>query len=314
MRRLLVCPRGWSNSTNRIWRRTPTSRRCLAVAIAFISCLTGATFAQRNETLFDAAAISEAFVASCDGYSSDELLIRDDLRDRFLKVLFEDSPGPITADAQRNALLHLLKLRKAGKLATGARRRGRPVDESTLPIAEIAARVVTDRHQITSDTMLADPNHRAELQQEAELISPGVDPYSIRKAVLSLRKRRALRPELVLRVADWQRELKTWSLKDLRAAARAGSLPERPGVYLFRSAEGYLYIGQAANLSSRLADHLAGSDRKSLAAYLVGDDADGVTVELHIFPTDSPASKITVRRAYESELIRSRRPAFNLQP
>jgi hypothetical protein len=39
-----------------------------------------------------------------------------------------------------------------------------------------------------------------------------------------------------------------------------------------------------------------------------------VTIELHIFPKTSPARKLTVRRAYESELIRSREPKFNVRP
>jgi len=263
---------------------------------------------------FDSDAIIHAFIASCDGYSSDELLIRDDLRERFLKALSDGGTLNIDAADQRSALLRLLQLRKAGKLTERATRRGTPVDESIMHVAEIAARVVTDRHSITSDTMLADPNYRRELQREAELIRTGVDAYQVRKAVLSLRKKRALRPELVLQVADWGRELRTLSLTQLRVALEAGGIPKQPGVYLFRSASGYLYVGEAADLAVRLRDHVAGSDRPSLARYLESDQADQVTVELHIFESDSPARKVSVRRAYESELIRSREPKFNVRP
>ncbi len=216
-------------------------------------------------------------------------------------------------EQERAALLRLLQLRKAGKLSSRATQQGTPVDDSILPVAEIAARVVTDRHRITSDTMLADPNYRRELQQEAVVISPGIDAYSVRKAVLSLRKKRALRPELVLKVADWDRELQTHSLDALRAALREGRVPEQPGIYLFRSGEGYLYIGEASDLSLRLRQHTTASDRKSLAEFLSDNQSD-VSVELHIFPIDSPARKVTVRCAYESELIRSRQPRFNVRP
>jgi excinuclease UvrABC nuclease subunit len=85
-------------------------------------------------------------------------------------------------------------------------------------------------------------------------------------------------------------------------------------VYLFRSASGYLYVGEAANLAARLQVHIEGSDQTSLAEYLANDDAEAISVELHIFPADSPASRVAVRRAYESELIRSRQPKFNIRP
>jgi hypothetical protein len=73
-------------------------------------------------------------------------------------------------------------------------------------------------------------------------------------------------------------------------------------------------VGEASNLAARLTEHVGGSDRESLADYLAGDEADQVTVELHIFPSTSPAKRVTVRRAYESELIRSRGPKFNVRP
>jgi hypothetical protein len=37
-------------------------------------------------------------------------------------------------------------------------------------------------------------------------------------------------------------------------------------------------------------------------------------VELHAFDPDSKARSLTVRRAYESELIRSRKPRLNIAP
>jgi hypothetical protein len=37
-------------------------------------------------------------------------------------------------------------------------------------------------------------------------------------------------------------------------------------------------------------------------------------VEVHAFPVDSRANEVVIRRAYESELIRSRRPRFNILP
>lgn len=259
----------------------------------------------------DADRVIEAYGATSDGFGSDELLVQPKLRDAFLEHL---GVSAADADAERAALLKLLQLRKAGKLTHRATRRGESVDEAVLPAAEIAARVVMDRHRVTSDTMLADPRYRDELFREAEKIRPGLKPYAIGKGVLQLRKTRALRPELVLQVVHWDRRVETYTLDDLRSQLADNQISRHPGVYLFRSDDRYLYIGEAKNLAARLKDHLGGSDRESLARYLSGDEAVAVTIELHIFSPDSPARKSAARRAYESELIRSRDPKFNVRP
>lgn len=267
-----------------------------------------------NAAELEAAVIAEAFAATCEGYSSDELLIQNRLRDNFLRFLATNASVEIARETERAALLRLLQLRKAGKLTNRATERGKRVSPEVQVIAEIAARVITDRHRITTDTMLADPEYRRELQSEAELIAPEVDAYSVRKSVLALRKKRSLRPELVLQVADWSRRVVTYSLDELKQQIDSGQLTKLPGIYLFRNPEGYLYIGEAADLAVRLSDHVSGSDRQSLADYLTSEQSDQVTVELHIFPADSPAKKVGMRRAYESELIRSRHPKFNVRP
>ena len=258
--------------------------------------------------------IRDSFIASCDGYSTDELLVRDDIRESFVKEVADRLGVPVDDDLQRRALLKLLAVRKAGKLNHAATRRAPPSDDAVFPIAEIASRAVMDRHRVTTDTMLVDPRLRAELQSEVEKISSDADPYAIRKAVLSLRKRRQLKPELVLKAVDWPREVRSMRLSILREQLDAGRVPNSPGIYLFRDDTGYLYIGEADDLARRLAQHAGESDRVSLAKYIGENDPDRITVELHIFPEESPASKVTARRAYESELIRSREPRFNVRP
>ena len=255
--------------------------------------------------------ILQAFAKTSRGFSSDELLLQDEIRDEFLAAV---SDKELDTATERETLLRLLGLRKAGKLTVRATKRGKPVADGVAPVAEIACRVVTDRHRVTSDTMLADPPLRAELQKEAEKIAPGIDAYSVRKSVLQLRKKRALKPELVLQVARWDRQVRTYTLTKLRDALKADSIANQPGIYLFRNRDGYLYIGEAKRLADRLEQHLLGSHSRSLSEYLSGDDAENVTVELHIFAEDSPAKETLVRRAYESELIRSRKPSFNVRP
>lgn len=281
-------------------------------AVCLLSSLLLSQAVAEQPSALSPTRIRDAFAATHQGFSSDEVLIQPDLRDAFLKSLY--SGEELSVDREREALLALLRLRKAGKLEVPTTRRGQAANASVQAVAEIAARVVTDRHRVTSDRMLADRELRDEFVKEAAKLSKGLGESELSKAVLSLRKKRALRPELVLQVATWNRTLTTHSLSELQSLLVADGVSTGPGVYLFRSRDEYLYIGEADNLSRRLNEHVGQSDRLSLAKYLSGPQANEVTVELHIFPDDSPAAKTTVRRAYESELIRSRNPKFNVRP
>jgi hypothetical protein len=260
------------------------------------------------------AILDQALAEAADGYSTDEVILRDNLRAAFFASIQRKTAAEIAPEAQSDVLLELLKARKAGKLTYRASRRSPRPNTDCSVVAEIAARAVADRHRITTDTMLVNSRYRAELQAEAELISPGVDPYLVRKSVLGLRKKRSLKPELVLQVADWDREVVTWSLAQLRQKILTGEVPHQPGIYMFRTNEGYLYIGEAVDLCDRLTQHTTASDRVALADYLSNAAKGEVSVELHVFSSDSPAAKVGMRRAYESELIRSRHPKLNVRP
>ena len=270
--------------------------------------------ADENDTSVDDVVLAESFTQSHDGYSSDEVLINEKLRTAFLTALREHGIQIKTEEDESDSLLALLALRKRGKLNVTATKRAEPAKDTFLPAAEIASRVVLDRHRVSSDTMLANPRLRAEFYDEAKKLGGTIDEYQLAKSVLRLRKIRQLKPELVLRVADWDRSIATYTVKELRERLTQNKIPKSPGVYLFRDASGYLYIGEAENLEARLQQHISGSDRIILADYLRSHTSSEVSVELHVFPKDSPAATLTVRRAYESELIRSREPKFNIRP
>lgn len=261
----------------------------------------------------DDETIRASFIETHQGFSSDEVMVRQNLRDNFIASI-QASSATALSPADRTAVWwRLLNLRKAGRLDIPTTQRGERVDSTIVPIAEIAARVVIDRHHVTSDELLVSDELRNELAVEAHKIDPSLNIDAVAKAVLGLRKQRVLRPELVLTVADWGREVRTYQIDELHAALAADEIPRQPGIYLFRNATGYLYIGEAANLVNRLGEHLGGSDRQSLAEHLAVE-AEETSIELHIFPSDSPARKVAMRRAYESELIRSRNPKFNVRP
>lgn len=255
------------------------------------------------------AAVRQAFFDSHDGWSTDEVLLQDVLNARFLQRCRELEPE--AAPAQCNWTL--LNLRKAGELGPVVTRRRRDRHDTYQHAAEIAARLMFDREQLTIDRVVCHPKHRETFDSIARQIAPDVPTYLMRKAAMGLRKARQLRPELVLRVADWGKTVHTISAEKILADATI--VPAVPGIYIFRDRTGYLYIGQSKNLRTRVTKHLDRSDRQSLAHYLqTNRKSHDITVELHAFEPDSPARNQMVRRAYESELIRSRKPRFNIQP
>ncbi len=250
-----------------------------------------------------------AYLKVYDGWSTDEVLLQTELNDRFLAECQKRMPDIPPFDFNWT----LLNLRKAGGLRDiSASKRRRDNSDAYLHAAEIAARFLEDRYSVNTDRVLCDPKLRAEYDKEAKKVAPKVDPYLLRKASLTLRKSRRLQPELVLRVADWKKDI--IALPAAHAEQEPDKVPRQPGVYILRDETGYLYIGESSNLYDRIKKHLNRSDRQSLANYLATNGVKGVTLELHAFEKDSPARLKPMRRAYESELIRSRKPRFNLAP
>jgi predicted GIY-YIG superfamily endonuclease len=250
-----------------------------------------------------------AYVKVYDGWSTDEVLLQTELNKQFLAECHLRMPDIPSFDFNWT----LLNLRKAGGLRDiSATKRRRDNSDAYLHAAEIAARFLEDRYSVNTDRVLCDPKLRAEYDKEAKKVAPKVDPYLLRKASLTLRKSRRLQPELVLRVADWKKDIV--ALPAEVAEKEPERVPKQPGVYIFRDKTGYLYIGESSSLHDRVKKHLDRSDRQSLATYLETNGVKGVTLELHAFAADSPARLKPMRRAYESELIRSRKPRFNLAP
>lgn len=252
--------------------------------------------------------VREAFVAVHDGWSADEVLVRDDLNAAFVAHCRRELPE--ADEAQINWLL--LNLRKAGQLKAAATKQATLHHEEYAHAAEIAARQLYDKYQLSVDRVLCDPKRRQEFDRMARSVTPEVPTYELRKAALALRKARKLRPELVARVAAWDKQVFSVSAKEVLAEPQR--VPDTPGIYIFRDASGYLYIGESEDLRARVSKHLDHSDRKSLARYLWQQGIEGVTVELHAFAPDSNARHKEMRRAYESELIHSRQPRFNIAP
>ncbi len=253
--------------------------------------------------------VLRCFLATHAGRSTDDVVIDDELNAAFIDACLREYPwaSPFTLNTE------LYNLRKhppgIGKVATV---KFRHIHDDYLHAAEIAARHMEDKYAgRTIDQVLCDPNSRKEFDAVAQEIAPGVATYLLRKAALTLRKNRQLRPELIKRVADWGMTLLTCPAEELRRDPER--IPRLPGVYIFRDTTGYLYIGEAGNLRGRVEKHLDHSDRKAVARYLWEHGYKELLVEMHAFRADSAGGQTVPRKAYEAELIRSRRPRLNLQ-
>ena len=281
-------------------------RLWLCTAVVLISGRAGSAGLAAGEPLD--AVVSEAFRAVHDGWSVDEVLVHDRLNAAFIGHCRRRLPEAAEADLN----WHLLNMRKAGRLQVPATRSARLAHDAYLHAAEIAARFVYDQHRVSIDRVLCDPQLRTEFDHVAQEVAPEVSAYRLRRAALALRKMRQLRPELVTRVAEWDRQIS--ALPAERIMDDPVCLPQGPGVYIFRDRSGYSYIGQSSDLRRRVRQHLDASDRQALLSYLRRQGVEELTVEIHAFDPQSGARLTQMRRAYESELIRSRRPRFNIAP
>ena len=253
--------------------------------------------------------VLQAFRLRHDGYSSDEVILNDKLNERFLSECRSRKPSSTAFECNWK----LMNMRKAGKLkSVETTKRGQRPESSLRHVAEIASRTLMDQYAVSIDKIMADPKKRSVFDRHVHRYDKSLDLYAVRKAAFQLRKARRLRPELITRIADWNRTIVSHAVGTI--GKQPNRIPELPGVYIFHDESGYLYIGQAEDLRKRLKQHLDESSNVALFQYLKQGDSREIWVEIHSFPADSRAKELMVRRAYESELIRSRKPKFNILP
>ena len=251
--------------------------------------------------------VKQAFIETHRGYSTDEVIICDRLNEAFISAC--QKRLPFVSEQAFN--WRLISLRKQGKLGRVATKRERTNHDDYFHASEIAARLIYDKYNTTVDRAFCSPQLKKEFDAIAAAIAPDTTNYFLRKAALKLRKNRQLRPELVPRITSWSRRVLSFPAQDI--VRDASLVPRNPGVYIFWDSSGYLYIGESKDLYLRVKKHLDHSDRKSLAHYLWENGFRKITVELHVFDASSDARRKTCRQAYESDLIESRRPKFNLR-
>lgn len=242
-----------------------------------------------------------ALDATCQGFSPDRVVADPDLNAAFVA---EAKRLDLTASA---ATLNrsLLNLRKAGDLRGRKSKKTSFTDEGDFRFAvEMAIRFLERRDGISLDSIICDPQLAAEFDAYAARIAPGYSPLQYRWAAFNLRKASRLKPELLARVAP-PVAIAIHRIKDIDLT----KIPAEQGLYIFFMTSGALYVGEAENLFKRLKKHLDHSDNKGLARWMWEHGMEDVHVEIQVLATET---KTIVRRALETELIRSRSPLFNV--
>lgn len=247
--------------------------------------------------------VLQAFLQARDGRSPDAVIADPVLDPQFLSVCRE--LGATETDFALNHCLY--NLRKGSRLKahpTSKRVRLRHQDEYDFA-AEIAARFLERRHNTTLDRIICDPVLAQDFDKLAQELAPGFSSFEYRFVALSLRKTRKLRPEVAPKLLRATR-VDRFAV----AGLDLDRIPEEQGLYLFAyKDEGLLYLGEARNLRGRIRKHLDHSDRKDLARWLWEHGVENLYVEIHVLPSDTTNA---ARKAVELELIRSRRPRFNI--
>ena len=255
----------------------------------------------RTSTI-DNALIRQVFERVHEGFSADRMIADPELNSAFLRecdVLRLEFPAKHLNRA-------LMNLRKSGTLDVETTHRTSFDDEDYRFASEIAIRLLERRDGTTLDEIICDPTSAAEFDELAASISSGFTPLKYRWAALSLRKRRALRPEVATRV------IRAEAVKLVRLAQlRPEDIPNQPGVYRFldSKSEQTLYVGEALSLRRRLRKHAEHSDNKNLARHFWESGIDNIIVEYSVFAEGISKREL---RAIELEQIRGTNAIFNV--
>jgi GIY-YIG catalytic domain len=198
----------------------------------------------------------------------------------------------------------LLNLRKQGKLSRFRTTNRKPKGDAATHVAvQNAIRFLERQLGVNVDRVICDPALRDQFDSLVQILLPGCSLLESRYAALTLRKKNALKPEIVGRVIEMVKgsvaPIKGLNFKDL---------PIEPGVYLFFDRENTLYAGKADNLRHRIEEHLCTWTARYLLSQIEQGRRGDVFLVLHVLQSDINAQALS---AYETEIIRSRSPSHN---
>jgi hypothetical protein len=248
--------------------------------------------------------VKAAFKNVRDGRSPEFVVCDTTLNARFLDAARQ--LGVRRSDAQINT--ELINLRKQSKLKdcpTTRRKQPDPARGRYLNAVLNAARLVERQFGKNVDDVICDPHTRAQFDAMIQFLSPGTSAFESQYAALSLRKSNQLKPEPVGQVI---RAVGSHALSLVDLEDRLSELPTSPGVYIFFDEDVTMYAGKADSLRSRVGNHISTWTFRELIRQMREGQRPSAFVVFHELPVSISPRELA---AYETELIRSRKPEHN---
>lgn len=243
-----------------------------------------------------------AFLKVRDGWAAEYVVCDPDCNRSFIEAC-RDAGAKTESEFQLNSVL--LNLRKRGALSgfPTAKRKAKGNGSIQNAVGN-AVRFLERQFQATLDQIICDPVMVAEFDALVLLLLPECSVTEARFAALALRKKRALRPEVVGRIVESTGGA-IYPVLDLDLE----NIPNEPGAYLFFDRENTLYAGKADSLRRRVEEHLCTWTARELMHQVRSGQRPPIFLTTHVL--EHNVSPRTLG-AYETEIIRSRGPSHNV--
>jgi hypothetical protein len=247
------------------------------------------------------ALIVQAFLEIRQGYSTERVIADPEMDRMFLRRCRE--LGLSGTDFDLNWKLsnarkggHLSNVPKTKEYTISSERR----DEFEYA-SEIAARFIQQKHGTKSlDKIVCDPDLAAEFDAAADRLAPGFSPLEYRWVALALRKAHRLTPQM--RNVQYPE----FALLGSAHAVDLSQIPDHGGIYLFRSDQEAIFVGETSHLRHRIAKHLGSSESNGIPNWLYG--GRDIQIGIHSLPGVSQSA----RKAMELKAILKHGPLFNI--
>lgn len=199
--------------------------------------------------------IIEAFKETCQGYSTDRLLVDPKLNSDFIECCKLKSIEGAPADLNR----YLLKLRKSGKLSASGFKTEKIYKndwselDKYIDASEIAWKLMSEKYGLSLDGLLFDPLIASEFDRVADSYAPGFEPVQYRWAAMTLRKksrdaRKKAKQLIIKRNSTSVRRSSAYPVNDLDWDI----FKNKPGIYLIEDGKKQVYVGETLDLKERL--------------------------------------------------------------
>jgi site-specific DNA-methyltransferase (adenine-specific) len=247
------------------------------------------------------ASIIQAFLEVRQGYSTDRVIADPEMDRIFLRRCRE--LGLSGTDFELN--WKLFNARKNGYLSNIPKTKEYTISSEKRDefeyASEIAARFLQQKYDPRSlDKILCDPDIALEFDEAALRLAPGFSPLEYRWVALALRKAHRLTPEM--RNVQYPE----FSLLGSTRSVDLSQIPGNEGIYLFRSEQEAVFVGETNHLRHRIENHLNSSGLNGLPAWLYrGHD---IQIGIQSLPDVSQ----TARKAMELKAIQKYHPLFNI--